>query len=547
MTERRRGFSKNLKGLDTKIVTADKIIGSIDALSVSTNDLTVNSVSVNNLELGGSSESIDFANRPLTNVQITSGTIEGVSISNSILSDLSSLSVLGRSIFQDTLFEGTNGASLEWSNTSNTLSLSSIATLQAGDVVVSGNIISPRLLGGTVAFTGNVDFTNSNVFGVGTIASPFIVDDVSLSSNIIESINGDLVIQSSSSLVDLKGLVQINGGNINSTPIGNSIPSSGAFTSLSSSIVSSQAMTLESSLNFTLGATINVPSALATALQFTDGISQFISINSATGSVNIGGDLNVIGNLSSGSTSVTSIITSDLVTIQSSSNRVDIISNGPESVPSLSDSIFINATNSSGGIKIQSQGNGGIQCISSMGDISLQPSSPYFVSVSRDLLCGGGVSLNAFLDATPSDGSLQWLGTDLQVRSGGVWENLSTESYSETYTESYVDSRVTVDAINNRVGVGSSNTFTGINQIILGNGETTSSSGQFLIDSSVNHIRMPGLSTQTSGSLVTCSSGGIIRKTVSLSVYANNAAAILGGLVSGDLYRLATGEVMIVF
>jgi len=538
MAQRRRGFSKNLKNIDTKAITADKIIGNIEAISVSTTDLTVNSVAVNNLDLSGSTESIDFANRPLTNVQITSGSINGVTLSNSIATDLQSLSVAGSSILQTTTLEGTNGQSAQWTNNTNTLSLSSGATLQAGDVVVSGTTISPRLLGGTIAFTGNVDFTNSNVFGVGTIASPFIVDDVSLSTNILETIASDLVLQSASGVIDLRGSIQINGGNINSTPIGNSIPSSGAFTSLSANVVSAQAATLENALSFTVASAINVPTSTPTALTFTDGTSDFITLNSASNTVTIGGDLNVTGNLSSATSSVTSIVTPGLVTIQSTTDRVDIISNGPESIPSLADSIFINTTNASGGIKIQSQGNGGIQCVSSAGNIALQPSAPFDVTVARDILCGGGIEIAAFLGAGPNDGALQYSGS-LQVRTGGVFESLATETY--------VDDRVTVNAISNRVSVGDSNTFTGVNQIILGNGETTTASGQMLIDGSVNHIQMSGIGTQSLGSLVTISSTGGIRKTVSLPVYASNAAAILGGLGAGDLYRLATGQIAIVF
>jgi hypothetical protein len=39
----------------------------------------------------------------------------------------------------------------------------------------------------------------------------------------------------------------------------------------------------------------------------------------------------------------------------------------------------------------------------------------------------------------------------------------------------------------------------------------------------------------------------VLQQMDNLAVYADNAAAKVGGLTDGDLYRLSTGEIMVVF
>lgn len=424
MSTSRRGFSKNLKGIDTRAVTADNIVGSIQATTVSADDITVNSVSISNLDLSGGTNTIDFVNRDITNVSIISGSISGTTISSSDIS-ANTLSVSGDTTLGGIVsLQGTSGQSVSWQPSTNILSASTGVQFQPGEISMSGNTISPKTFGGTIAFTGNVDFTNANAFGIGQTSSPFIVDNVSITNNDVTTISGALRLSSSTNNVQIIGNAIISAGSIDSTPIGFSIPSSGSFTSLSSTTSATNTISISSELSFpNSGSVMNIADASTSSLEISDGISTLVRFDTTNNLVEFVGDVIVTGTLLSGTSTIKDIITPFDITIQSTNDRVRIESNGTESGAGFADSIYLLSTNANSGIRLQSNGVSGILATTTSGNIRLEPGASYDVTCTSDIISSGGYGVASFL-GSPSAGSLQWNGSRMQAYTGSVWRDM---------------------------------------------------------------------------------------------------------------------------
>lgn len=655
MASRRRGFSKNLKGIDTKVISADTLISS----NIIAQNVQINSVAIDNIDFTGSEQSINFVNRELENVSITSGTILNTTISDSTFNNGT---YTGTSTFSGDSFvlEGTSGQNVVWQPSTNILSTSTGVLFQPGDISISSNTISPKTLGGTIQFSGNIDFTNANAFGIGQTTSPFIVDNVTIAGNGVGTISGDLQLSSISNNVVLIGNANISAGTIDGTIIGSSVPSSATFSSLTSTLSTSTNSFITNNLSFTnANSRINIPSSVSSAFSLTDGTSDIISFNTLSNTTTFSGDVVISGSLVSATSTIKDIITSQKITINSLSNQVLITSGGTETIGGNADAVFISSTNLSGGVRISSSATSGILQTTTNGNIRMEPSAPFSMICSRDIVCSGGITISSFLNP-PSNGAVQWNGTRLQAYNGS-WRDLfgnrthqeiddhinntfTTNPHGTTAadvgalattggslsgdlsmssifrirnmanpvlsqdaaTKFYVDnnggfsdlpnlktylgnnalssvgSGTNLTAIGNNaldsnnngsqnlavgensggtvvngsgnICIGSSSDVSApaaTNQIALGHSAVATTNGEFFISANATHLRMNGLSAHSGGRMITIETAATgtnrIRQASTFPVYADNAAALVGGLVAGDIYRTAAGLLAVTF
>ena len=89
------------------------------------------------------------------------------------------------------------------------------------------------------------------------------------------------------------------------------------------------------------------------------------------------------------------------------------------------------------------------------------------------------------------------------------------------------------------------------NQIALGHSAVATTNGEFFISGNATHLRMNGLAAHSGGRMITIETAATgtnrIRQASTFPVYADNVAALGGGLVAGDLYRTAAGLLAVTF
>lgn len=561
----RHSFSKNLKNIDAKVLTVENAIGNIRSNLVSTNSLIVPNISIDAINFNTSNKEINFNNRKVNNIAIVGGSINNVSIGNTSAT-LRSLNVDGNVILginPNSSFElpGSNNQIIRFQKSSNIFSCSNGISFEIGNIRLNNNTIEPRLLGGTIQFNGIMDFTNASVNGItgNQIQSPLNIDNLIMKGNGISTTSGDLNINSNGGNVFLNGNVVISSGSLNNIAIGNTLPSTGNFTTMNITSATIDNLFVNNEIQYNFDSVMIIKNASVNSLKIRDtSLFSYLQFDTSNKKVIFPGNVSVQGNLNA-NIKVSGIIQSSELKLESTNSRVLIESGGSESSIGT-DAIHINSTNISGGIRLDS--NNGILInekgkninLLSNRDINITSSSQCnFTSSSDFIIHSQNINISASGAMTLLSNSDISVNNKLNLNSNSI-ENVSDPVLlQDAATKHYVDSNVgsfititdetalginalsSLNSANNSTAVGynalnsltggnyniafgekaATNLINGTNNIIIGSGSQTSSSdssyqfvighnskattnNELFIDNNINQIRMNGLNTHTS-------------------------------------------------
>jgi len=400
----RRGFSKNKKRFDAKTLNVEQIAGKIRSSLIEADTIIVDDLDAGQA-LFNITTPVNFNNQPATNVNIQSGSVNGVNIgqTNPGTGIFTSLASTGTVLLSNNVAFSGNSGNFIWNGTTDILSIPS--QINIGSMVINGQTDSMTSVNNLTITAPNLTFNVAGtVTGLPSSSSfnELTVDQLFLNNNAITTTSLPLVLSGFggvTGLIDMQSPVSIIGGNINGTTIGNSNPAVGTFQNLTYVGLSGTN-------------TVTVPTTQNEAYILRDStLTNYLTLDTNLGQVvldvplQVNGNMNVTGTIS-GSIAASGITNSGQITLNSTANNIVLLSSNNTTL-----------TSTSGTITLSSQGIGTLGLETTSTNSSIRLNSASVTDNGLEVLCtGGGMNLAV---GTPQVGSVA-LGLNMDLGTGGL-------------------------------------------------------------------------------------------------------------------------------